>query len=131
VLVRPPILRPIPTTLPIKLAAGLNPQRGRRFFLISRPLPNQRRNFDLHFAGGIVAPPCAGWESIAIDASPSPILRFNVGSLCRELRSGANPANKRGDPERTYVDAIEPLPLFSPCSSRDPISVSACPVEIA
>jgi hypothetical protein len=31
----------------------------------------------------------------------------------------------------TYLDATEPLPLSSPCNSRDPISISACPVEIA
>jgi hypothetical protein len=31
----------------------------------------------------------------------------------------------------SYVDTIEPLPLSSPSSSRDPISISASPVEIA
>jgi hypothetical protein len=33
--------------------------------------------------------------------------------------------------EWTYAGTIEPLPLFSPSSSRDPISISTSPVEIA
>jgi hypothetical protein len=31
----------------------------------------------------------------------------------------------------SYIDTIEPLPLSWPSSSRDPISISASPVEIA